>query len=418
MPNWGQFFGKFRLEGRRVVSLMINTTSDLAFDADFQTLPWLTWRKHMPVATKWAYFDHAAVGPLTRPAADAIRNYAQQAETDGDMHWPQWAAHLEGLRKSVARLIHAENDEVCLIPNTSTGINLVAEGFPWKAGDSVVVPEGEFPSNLYPWQNQQSRGVQLRVVPRQGNRVEVQDLLDHVDPSTRIIAVSWVGYASGFRVDLDELVRRAHERDVLVFVDAIQGLGIYEIDLRHTDVDFLAADGHKWMLGPEGMGAAMIRRRHLETLRCGNVGWNSVQNSFNYSDPQMQLRNSAVRFEPGSPNMPGAAALRASLDVFHAVRDHHGGHAIEDRILDLAGELDDRLKAAGFPTRTPAERKHRSGIVTFEVPGQDPAKVRSHLIESGCVVSCRGGGVRVAVHAYNNADDIDRLMRALSFYSN
>jgi selenocysteine lyase/cysteine desulfurase len=376
--------------------------------------PWQWWRRQMPIASRWAYLDHAAVGPLSAPAATALRAYATEAEQQGDTVWPTWARRQQGLREAAAELVGTGTDEICLIPNTSTGINLVAEGFPWRDGDNVVVPEGEFPSNLYPWQNQQSRGVQVRIVPRRDGRVELDDLFAQVDSSTRLIALSWVGYASGFRVDVDELVRRAHRAGVLVFLDAIQGLGIFDLNLAATDVDFLAADGHKWMLGPEGMGIAMIRRRHLDSLRCGNVGWGSVRNSFNYTEPELRLRDSAARFEPGSPNMSGAAALGASLQLFLAVRRVHGPQAIAQRVRSLAAELASRLEQAGARPRFPAEPAHQSGIVTFEVPGRDPAEIRQAALEADCVVSCRDGGVRASVHAYNNQADLERLVHVVA----
>ncbi|WP_146522915.1 aminotransferase class V-fold PLP-dependent enzyme [Stieleria varia] len=364
----------------------------------------------MPIVRQWAYLDHAAVGPLPGPTADAIRHFAMQAECLGDTVWPQWSRKLDLLRSSFADLISAEPSEICLVPNTTTGINIVAEGWPWQPGDSVVLPEGEFPSNLFPWQNQASRGVELRIIPRRDGRVEVADLLDHVDDSTRMIAVSWVGYASGYRVDLHELVQQAHRRGVLVFLDAIQGLGMYPLDCRQTPVDFLAADGHKWMLGPEGIGVAMIRQEHLNTLRCGNVGWNSVQASFNYAQPELKLRNSATRFEAGSSNMLGASALSASVDLIGAVNQAHGPQAIEKRLVELATQFHHQLSDLGIDSRMPSDPQHRSGIVTFEVPWAEPNAVRNAALEKNCVVSCRDGGVRASIHAYNDASDLQRLI--------
>jgi selenocysteine lyase/cysteine desulfurase len=390
------------------------TTDSTITEPLLQSDPWLWWRKKMPIVENWSYLDHAAVGPLSKPAADAMRKYASEAELQGDTVWPTWSGRIETLRKSVAELLHADSDEICMIPNTSAGINLVAEGYPWQSGDNVVIPEGEFPSNLFPWQNQQSRGVDLRIVPRQGDRVDPDDLFKQVDASTKIIALSWVGYASGFRVDLKEIVRRAHESGVLVFLDAIQGLGIFDLDLAKIDVDFLAADGHKWLLGPEGYGVAMIRKRHLETLRCGNIGWNSVRNTHNYARPKLELRNSAARFEPGSANMAGAAALGASVEMFSKIRTVHGADAISSRVLGLAAELSQRLNEIGISTRLPETRKNQSGIVTFDVPGQDPSAVRQRAIDQGCVVSCRGGGIRASVHAYNNASDLERLVASVA----
>ena len=363
----------------------------------------------MPITADWAYFDHAAVAPLSGPAAAAIREFTDQAAALGDTVWPQWAARLEHLRDLAAQLLHCDSGELCVVSNTTSGINLVAEGWPWQQGDNVVLPEGEFPSNLFPWQNQQSRGVEVRIVPRRGGEVAIDDLMAHVDDSTRIISVSWVGYASGFRIDVDSLVRRAHQRGVLVFLDAIQGLGMFPLDVSATPVDFLASDGHKWLLGPEGAGIAMIRRQHIDRLRPGIVGWNSVKNA----SPTFQLRSGADRFEAGSANMVGAAALCASLEMFLKVREHHGEDAISQRVIGLVESLDEALRAAGAITRLPKLPENRSGILTFEVPGVEPSEVRKRALQEKVVVSCRDGGVRASVHAYNDADDLARLVNVV-----
>lgn len=372
--------------------------------------PWAWWRDRMPVTEKYAYFDHAAVAPLSGPAADAIATYTHQAATQGDAVWPQWSAKLDQLRCSAATLLNVDRGEICLVPNTTTGINIVAEGYPWRPGDSVILPDGEFPSNLFPWLNQRSRGVEIRIVPRRNDEVLIDDLIDRVDDSTRIVAVSWVGYASGYRLDIADLVAKAHARGVAVFLDAIQGLGMYPLDLSCIDVDFLAADGHKWLLGPEGAGVAMIRRRHLDTLRCGNVGWGSVKASHNYSDPQFDLRDDASRFEPGSANMSGGAALAASMKMFNDVRAAHGDHAMADRVIESVTILDDRLRSIGAVTSLPIQPNRRSGILNFNLPGVEPADFRSRALAQNVVVSCRGGGVRASVHVYNDADDMDRLI--------
>jgi cysteine desulfurase / selenocysteine lyase len=367
----------------------------------------------MSIAPEWAYFDHAAVGPLSKPAEAAIGHFAAQAAEQGDTVWPEWAAKVEHLRKQFAGLLNCDGNEICLIPNTTTGINLVAEGWPWQNGDSVVLPEGEFPSNLFPWQNQASKGVEVRIAPRHNGEVTVESLMSQVDDTTRMISLSWVGYASGFRIDIENLVVQAHRRGVLVFLDAIQGLGIYPLDLEKTPVDFLAADGHKWLLGPEGAGVAMIAKRHLNKLRCLNVGWGSVKNSFNYAKPALDLRDSAARFEAGSANMMGATALSASLQIILDIRNELGQDAISDRICDLAVSLDQQLSASGAVTRFPSAAQHRSGIVTFEIPGLEPAAIRKEAMRQKVVLSCRDGGVRAAIHAYNNQDDLDRLVEVV-----
>ncbi len=162
----------------------------------------------MPVVRQWAYFDHAAVAPLSLPAAEALHDYADVAMNCGDVKWLEWSATVESLRSLTAELIHCEKDEVALVPNTTAGINFVANGYPWQSGDNVILPEGEFPSNHYPWVNLADRGVDVKIVPRRDGRVVVDDLIAAIGDQTKLISVSWVGYASGFRIDLVNLVER------------------------------------------------------------------------------------------------------------------------------------------------------------------------------------------------------------------
>ncbi|WP_261367522.1 aminotransferase class V-fold PLP-dependent enzyme [Aporhodopirellula aestuarii] len=370
----------------------------------------------MPVTNNWAYFDHSAVAPLSQPAAETLRQFTDMASTSGDVHWLEWSAKVETLRGLTAELVQCDKDEVALVPNTTAGINIVANGYPWQNGDNVVLPEGEFPSNRFPWLNLADRGVEVKTIARRDGRVEVDDLIAAIDDNTKMIAVSWVGYASGFRIDLDALVTEAHARGVLVFLDAIQGMGIYPLDLSTCDVDFLSADGHKWMLGPEGAGVAVIRRRHLETLRCENVGWASVRNAHLFSGATFDLRDDAGRFETGSANMSGLMAFASSLELFVEVGRIHGPAAIGDRVLERAARLRQLITEKGakplFQNDPP--EIHGSGIVTFEVPGESPADFRTRAIENGVVVSCRGGGVRASVHVYNDDVDLKRLADLIS----
>ncbi len=381
---------------------------------DVTTDPWGWWRRQMPICERWAYFDHAAVGPLPLPAAEAIGDFAAEASQQGDTVWPQWAAEVEQLRADFAEMLHCQREEVALVPNTSYGINLIAEGFRWRPGDNVVIPAGEFPSNVFPWENQRRRGVELRVVPGGADgRIDHEALLAAIDSRTRIVAASWVGYASGFRIELEPLVEAVHRAGALFFLDAIQGLGVFPLDLASVPIDFLAADGHKWLLGPEGAGVTVIRKRHLELLDCVPVGWNSVRTAHRFGHAEFDLKPDASRYEIGSQNMVGMRALRQSLAIFRTVVDACGEAAIGERVLGLAERLDGRLRELGAQTAVAAERRNRSGIVTFSIPAVASGRVREIATEHRVAVSCRGIGVRASVHAYNNDADIDRLIEAV-----
>lgn len=375
----------------------------------------------MPVTQKWAYFDHAAVGPLSGPARDALTAWAAEAAADGDTPWLTWDRQVQTTRSRAAGLINASTDEIALVPSTTAGINLVAEGLDWRDGDNVVVLADEFPSNLYPWMQQASRGVETRTVPTNLGRVDLDALREACDDRTRIVSVSWVGYASGYRQPLEAIADIAHRAGgskgpgALFFLDAIQGLGVYPLDVAQTPIDFLAADGHKWMLGPEGAGVTYIRQEHLERLRPLGIGWNSVANAANFGHVELNLKASAARYEGGSANMPGMHALGASLELLtqQPTADLTGA------ILDITDYLCERLASAGAVVashrgKEPSGHDPRSAIVVADLPDADPVAVRSRLLEAGVVTSVRGGRLRMAPHGYTSYEEVDRLIDGLS----
>jgi len=376
--------------------------------------PWQQFRQQMPITRRWAYLDHAATAPLSGPASEAMQAWSRQAAECGDTVWPEWENRANQVRRTAAELIGAAAEEVALVPNTTAGINLVAEGFPWREGDNVVTLANEFPSNLYPWMNLASRGVEARRVPVEGGRVALDRIADACDARTRIISASWIGYASGWRMDLDALVALAHARGVLVFLDAIQGLGVFPIDVQRLGVDFLAADGHKWLLGPEGAGLFYVRREHLALLRPLSVGWNSVVVAHDFSRIDLNLRSDAARYEGGSRNMAGLAALGASLDLLAGLGLRADRSPLADRVLDLTDDAVAGLEAIGAVVHSCREPARRSGILAFELPGRNPADVRRRCLQAGVVLSVRGGNLRISPHAYNDAEDLGRLIEVLS----
>ena len=371
--------------------------------------PWDVFRRQMPVSRKWAYFDHAAVAPLPAPAQVALTEWARDAAENGYVSGGRWERQVEQLRELSARLVGAEADEIALVRNTTEGINLVAEGFPWRAGDNCVTLADEFPSNQYPWIHLADRGVETRRVPTREGKVDLGQLDAACDRRTRIVTVSWVGYASGWRNDLDALAQIAHRNRALLFLDAIQALGVFALDVRQIPVDFLAADGHKWLLGPEGAGLFFARREHLSLLRPLGIGWNSVVHAHDFSRIELDLKDSAARYEGGSPNTAGMLALGASMKLLAGF----GAEGLAKRILDLTDLACRRLIEIGASVLSDRTPEHKSGIVTFELPGKDPQAVRQRCLEQAVVLSCRAGRLRISPHAYNNADDVDRLIDAL-----
>jgi selenocysteine lyase/cysteine desulfurase len=362
-----------------------------------------------PVTRNWAYFDHAAVAPLPRRSVSALREWSESQETDGVVRWPEWAERVERIRDEAARLLSANRDEIAFVASTTQGISLVAEGFPWKDGDNVVTSADEFASNIYPWMNLASRSVSLRQVESRDGRIWLEDLAAAMDRSTRILAISHVEFATGFRNDLDALAELCHERGVALFVDAIQGLGPLVIDVRQTPVDFLAADGHKWLLGPESAGLLYVRRDWIDRLRPIGVGWHSVVGSYNSLRNEFRLKPSAERWEGGSCNMPGLQCFGASLSLFHEL----GPPMVSARVMDRAEAAREAAGSAGWTVVGSKRAGDQSAIVVVERDQVDPQAAARALRGEGVVVSCRRGRLRISPHFYNNDDDFRRLRSGL-----
>jgi selenocysteine lyase/cysteine desulfurase len=366
--------------------------------------------EQFPVARNWAYMDHAAVSPLPRRSGDVLRDWIARQEEHGVVVWSGNERRLDEIRGTVAALIDAHRDELAFINSTTHGIGLIAEGYPWREGDNVVTAADEYPSNLYPWLNLESRGVAVRQVPSRDGRIWLEDLDAAIDRSTRILTISHVEFATGFRNDLDALAELCRSRGVALFVDAIQGLGPHRIDVGKTPIDFLAADGHKWLLGPEGAGFLFVRRDWIDRLRPIGVGWHSVVGSYNAPVPEFRLKSSAQRWEGGSFNMPGLLTLGASLDLLF----EWGLAAVAMRIWDRAEQVRELASSAGWSVYGSPRPSDRSAIVVLEREGIDPAAAAVELRRQyGIVAACRRGRLRISPHVYNNDSDLERLRAAL-----
>jgi cysteine desulfurase/selenocysteine lyase len=368
----------------------------------------------MPIAQRLAYFDHAAVAPLPSRAREAIKKWLDEATEQGDTVWSRWAGRVEQVRGTAAGLIGAKPEEIALVPNTTAGIGHVAEGFPWQAGDNVVTLANEFPSNQYPWMNLASRGVETRRVPAQGGVVDLGRIEEACDQRTRIVAISWVGYATGWRIDVPAVAELCRRRGCYFFLDAIQGLGVFPLDVHAAGVDFLAADGHKWMLGPEGAGILFVKQEHLEMLRPLNVGWNSVVQGNDYTKIELNIRPAAARYEGGSQNMVGFIGLGASLDLLTSLGVGPTSSPVADHVLALTDYACVRLAALGATFLAPRDGMHRSGIVTFMLPGRDPNDLRRQLESAHIISRCRAGGLRLSPHGYNTTEEVDRLVESIA----
>ncbi|HAD46409.1 MAG TPA: aminotransferase [Alcanivorax sp.] len=354
------------------------------------------------------YLNHAAVAPWPRRTRDAVVAFANQNIQVGARDYPQWARVEQRLRDRLGWLINVEPADVALLKNTSEGLSVIAQGLDWRAGDQVVISDQEFPSNRIPWQALADQGVEVVEVDVSGPDAE-QRVIDAIGERTRLVSLSSVQYGSGIRLNLAPIGRACRDSGVLFCVDAIQSLGAVRFDSGEVYADFVVADGHKWMLGPEGLALFYCRPAVRERLRLRQFGWHMIANAGDYSQTGWRVAEDARRFECGSPNMLGAHALDASLSLFQELGMDTVARALAERI----GYLDSALRDRGAEVLSPAQAERRAGIVTFRLMDEAPADTRARLQAGGVVCAERGGGVRFSPHFYTDYSVMDRAVALL-----
>lgn len=368
-----------------------------------------SYRKEFPVTEKHIYLDHAGVAPVSLRVEKAVERFLTESAEGGAFHYPRWAERIVGIRKNCARLINAQPDEIAFVKSTSHGLSIVAEGLDWKPGDNLLIYEREFPSNIYPWLNLKRKGVEVRMIPSRDGRIYIEDIERLMDSRTRLLSISSVQFSNGFKIDLKRAGEVCQKKGVLLCVDAIQSLGVIPMDVKENHIDFLSADGHKWLLGPEGIGIFFCRKELAAKLNPPLIGWKSVQNEFDFDHPEFKLKTDALRFEEGSMNLLGIFGLGAAIELLHEV----GISNIENRVLTLGELIIREAEKRGFTILSPKARQERGGIVTFS-GNFDPMKMRDALREKGIMVSARGGGLRVSPHFYNTEEEVERFFVVLS----
>jgi selenocysteine lyase/cysteine desulfurase len=369
-----------------------------------------------PVLNNWDFFNHAGVAPIPSLAADALRRYASQAETAAYLN-AGWHVDAEALRQSAAKLLNCHRDEIAFIKNTSEGISIVASGLDWQWGDVIVTTGVEYPANVYPWMDvARTRGAKLVMVPEEdgpdGCRLVPTDKILQAasDPRTKLVSLSHVEFASGQRHDLQQIGQFCAERKIRFCVDAIQSLGILPVDVQAMHIDYLSADGHKWLLGPEGAGIFFCRRALIEYTQPLMVGWMNVVDAQNFGHYDFSLRPDAGRFECGSYNIPGLLALKASLELLLNL----GTQQVADRIRDLTTLLIGGLQAKGYQIVSPRADSQWSGIVSFTSSKHNHERLCMELRKDNRTeLAVRENRLRCSPHFYNTEEQIQRLLSRL-----
>lgn len=357
------------------------------------------------------YLNHAAVSPWPRRTCLAVQQFAQENMVSGASRYPDWQRKENQLRERLSRLLNAESPaSIALQKNTSEALSVIAYGLDWKPGDNVVLAEQEFPSNRIVWQSLRRLGVEARLVKLADFESPETALIDAMDQNTRLLTTSSVHYANGLRMDLQRLGDACRQRETLFCIDAIQSLGAFELDVRALGADFVVADGHKWLLGPEGLAVFYCRPERLNDLTLHQYGWHMVEHAGNYDQTGWQPSRDARRFECGSPNMLGIYALEASL----ALIEETGVQNISDSISrNVSYLIENIINMQNIEVRSPILPERRAGIFTFRVKNLDPGRLHQHLVNNKLICAQRGGGIRLSPHFYNTTDQLKQALEIL-----
>lgn len=356
------------------------------------------------------HLNHAAVAPWPVVTGEAVVAFANENMAIGSQNYARWMQTEQQLKHKLALLINAKStDEIALLKNTSEGLSLIAQGLTFQAGDNIVIPAEEFPSNKVVWQALQSKAVQLRLIPVQDIENPEQALIDAMDTNTRLLSCSSVQYARGLRLKLKTIGQACWQNQTLFCVDAIQSLGAIYFDAQDCFADFVVADGHKWMCGPEGTALFYCRKDIQPQLQLRQHGWHMLKNAFDFSQQSdaIEIAEGAQRFESGSPNMLGIAALNASLGLLLEI----GIKEIQSAVISNAKYLITQLQAqANIKLLTPLEPGRYAGIVSFQKDLVDNMKLYQQLQDNNVICAYRGDGIRFSPHFYTTTQQMDKAL--------
>jgi cysteine desulfurase/selenocysteine lyase len=358
------------------------------------------------------HLNHAAVAPWPRRTVDAVTRFAHENLQRGSWRYPQWLQVEHTLRQQLAQLINApSSDDIALVKNTSEALSFVAAGIDWHNGENIVSSNQEFPSNRIVWQSLADKGVELRQAELSAGASPEDALFALVDAKTRLLAISSVQYGSGLRMDLERIGQFCHERHILFCVDAIQSVGAVQFDVQGINADFVAADGHKWMLGPEGLGFFYTRAKIRNSLKLTQYGWHMVEAIGDFDRTQWRPAESARRFECGSPNMLTIHALSASLSLLLEV----SMATVENQVLANNRRLMETLQEIpAVKLITPFAEGRYAGIVTFRVKGHESQALFDALQAQGIFCAHRAGGIRLSPHFYTLPQHLEAAVNSLN----
>jgi selenocysteine lyase/cysteine desulfurase len=364
-------------------------------------------RELFPAAKKYTYLNSAAVAPLPTIAVEAVNRQLRDVSENGSANFLDWVATKNRAREIIAAMLKVQSEQIAFMRNTSDGISTVANGLKWQAGDNIVSFEREFPANFYAWRRIRDQfGVELRLCPERNGRIDLDEFIGLIDGNTKIVSISAVQFASGFRADLERIGQAARKHDALFVVDIIQAFGTMPFDLAAQKVDVAAGASHKWLCSPEGCGILYLSDRARARVEPSLVGWISVEDSWSFEDSEQPFKPNALAWETGT----GSSSLFYGLEQSAKLLFETGAAEIETYLEELSDYLCELLAGKNYEIVSSRASGEKSQIVCIKHNGNlTPVEIAKRLESENIVVSPRGSRMRVAPHFFNNREDIERL---------
>ncbi|MDD5323508.1 MAG: aminotransferase class V-fold PLP-dependent enzyme [Methylococcales bacterium] len=365
-----------------------------------------------PLTDELIYLNHAAVAPWPKRTGVAVIKFSEQNTRYGSRFYPDWLNKERELRTQLQSLLNAPStDDIALVKNTSEALSFVAYGLTWQSGDNIVSSNEEFPSNRLPWESLADQGVEFRQADLYSADTPEDALFALVDSKTRLLTISSIQFASGLRMDLERIGEFCKRRGILFCIDAIQSLGAVQFDVQAYPADFVMADGHKWMFGPEGLGVFYTTPEARNRLKLTQYGWHMMKDTHDYENKPWEVHPTARRFECGSPNMLGIHAYSASLSLLLET----GMSTVEALVIEKSDYLKEAIDKNGHLVLLSKQQSRlKSGIVTFKHRSVANRELYDYLQANGVVCALRGGGIRFSPHFYNTLEEIDRALELIA----
>lgn len=368
-------------------------------------------RQLFPATKNYVYLNSAAVSPMPSVAVEAVTSQLRDVSENGTINMQKWLDTKKRCRNLVAEMLKVEPEQIAFMRNTSDGFSTVANGLDWAEGDNIVTFAKEFPSNFYPWRRiRDTFGVELRVVPERGGRIDLDELIGLIDANTKLVAISAVQFNSGFRADLEKIGRAAQAVDALFAVDIIQAFGVIPFDLEAQFVDVACGASHKWLFAPEGCGIIYVSERARKRIEPTFVGWISVETPWDFDDYEQNWKPNALAWESGTNGSSLFYGLEQSLRILHEI----GAEKIQVYLEELTDYLCELLAQKNYHIISSRRKGEKSQIVSLmPKDGQTSQEVAADLQAKNIIISPRGERLRIAPHIFNNRADIEKLIEEM-----